>query len=501
VSNFSDAHDSTVTVLDLTDEIKNEQMVTSFLSSFNSKSVILQLNHNYVNKTIELPVTLEDWKLTNERFDNILKNKGVTEEDRIKLQRLLNFNANKITDHFSQQTLAHMNAGRRAKMERIETAKNTPPVEVSISQALRMHAGNVRVKGMISAGSDKIEKMITRVSYRCGECDAINELLDYRETRPRFAYEVPPFNLREKKCMIQCESFRHELDEESINAYRIELQEIETLNDLDRLPVILFEDCTNKVAIGEQVIVTGSIQKIKVRGRLLTYLFVGLDSKSTVEYENRKESDELTDTDIKEFHDFAKSTKKVKDVKTGKEVEVSTVLDKLVSKFAPSVIGLEHVKKGLLFSAVNSGKDTYQRKLRINALLIGETGLDKSALVMASVKLVNNSRFLSSLNSSIRSQVGIVDKENDSYILRLGPIPRAAGAICAIDEIGRMRPEDQEQLLHALQEGKMPFVKHGFDLSLDGRATFIMSSNPNVPKTPQVIGMTKTRYLSMKSPY
>lgn len=92
-----------------------------------------------------------------------------------------------------------------------------------------------------------------------------------------------------------------------------------------------------------------------------------------------------------------------------------------------------------------------------------------------------NSRFISSLNSSIRSQVGIVDKENDNYILRLGPIPRATGAICAIDEIGRMRPEDQEQLLHALQEGKMPFIKHGFDLSLDGRATFIMSSNPKNP--------------------
>jgi DNA replicative helicase MCM subunit Mcm2 (Cdc46/Mcm family) len=153
----------------------------------------------------------------------------------------------------------------------------------------------------------------------------------------------------------------------------------------------------------------------------------------------------------------------------------------LVAKVAPSVIGLEHVKKGLLFSAVNSGKDTFERKLRINALLIGETGLDKSALLRASVKLVNNSRFLSSLNSYIRSQVGIVDKEDDNYVLRLGPIPRATGAICAIDEIGRMRLEDQEQLLHALQEGKMSFIKHGFDLTLDDRATLIMSSNPKNP--------------------
>jgi DNA replicative helicase MCM subunit Mcm2 (Cdc46/Mcm family) len=479
VSYFGNVPDDTVMVLELTEEIKKEDIVTSFLCSFNSKSVIVQLNHKYVNKIIELQVIQEDWKLTNERFDNILKNKGVVDEDRIKLRRLLNHNANRITDHFSEQTLAHMHAGRRAKIERKENAKNTPPVEASISEVLRMHEGNVRVKGMISGGSDKIEKMITHIWYSCGECDTSNELADYRETRPRFAYEVPSFDLKEKKCRMKCESFRHELHEEPINAFRIELQDTDTFNDLERLPVVLFDECTKKVAIGEQVTVTGSIQKIKVKGRLLTYVFVGLDPKSTVEYENRKESDELTDADIREFQEFAKSTK-VKDVRTEKEVEVS-VLNRLISKVAPSVIGLEHVKKGLLFSAVNSGKDDYERKLRINALLIGETGLDKSALLRASVKLVYNSRFISSLNSSIRSQVGIVDKENDNYILRLGPIPRATGAICAIDEIGRMRPEDQEQLLHALQEGKMPFVKHGFDLSLDGRATFIMSSNPKNP--------------------
>ncbi|MFY9797721.1 MAG: hypothetical protein WAJ93_18700, partial [Candidatus Nitrosopolaris sp.] len=64
------------------------------------------------------------------------KNKEVTEEARIILVRLLNYNANKITDHFCQQTLANMDAGRRrAKIERIEKAKTTPPVNVTIFQA------------------------------------------------------------------------------------------------------------------------------------------------------------------------------------------------------------------------------------------------------------------------------------------------------------------------------------------------------------------------------
>lgn len=51
--------------LELTDEIKSIEIVSNFMSSFNSKSVILQLNHKYQNKIIELPVILEDWNLTN----------------------------------------------------------------------------------------------------------------------------------------------------------------------------------------------------------------------------------------------------------------------------------------------------------------------------------------------------------------------------------------------------------------------------------------------------
>lgn len=71
------------------------------------------------------------------------------------------------------------------------------------------------------------------------------------------------------------------------------------------------------------------------------------------------------------------------------------VIDLLVSKFAPSVIGYEHVKKGLLLCAANSGKDSISRRLRINALLAGETGLDKSALWSAAAESVPTSKYCS----------------------------------------------------------------------------------------------------------
>ena len=194
----------------------------------------LVLNHKYENKPINLPI-LDDWKSTHDGFYGILVDNGVAEEDSRRIQRFCSSQHEAIIDHFAQQTLAHMSVGQRAKKERIEKAKNGPPIDVTIAQALTMHEGNVRVKGMISTGSDKMEKMITRVYFRCGECDHYNTLVDYmdneRYLRPVFIYELPQCNLKDKECIHGCKSSTHELREEVINAYRIELQETETFND------------------------------------------------------------------------------------------------------------------------------------------------------------------------------------------------------------------------------------------------------------------------------
>ena len=120
------------------------------------------------------------------------------------------------------------------------------------------------------------------------------------------------------------------------------------------------------VGVGEQVIVTGEIHKIRISNSMVPYLFVG-----EIEYENREELDESTETDIKEIQDIVKKSKEKK----------MDIIDMLVLMFAPSIIGYQYVKKGLLMCAVNSGKDSVNQRFRINALLIGDTGLDKSPLL------------------------------------------------------------------------------------------------------------------------
>ena len=106
----------------------------------------------------------------------------------------------RVPNHFSQQTLAHMHAGRRAKIEWMREGEIYPCCRsYNLLGALRLHEGNIRIKGMISGSSAKVEKMYTLFGSRCAECDTVNELLDYRDSRPRFAYEIPRIDLNKVK--------------------------------------------------------------------------------------------------------------------------------------------------------------------------------------------------------------------------------------------------------------------------------------------------------------
>jgi DNA replicative helicase MCM subunit Mcm2 (Cdc46/Mcm family)/predicted transcriptional regulator len=388
------------------------------------------------------------------------------------LRRSLNLNSQKIVNHFAEQKLARMKAGQRAKMEREEILKNGPPIELPIKDVLRRHEGILRVRGMIN-GLGVLEKMRKAVGFRCEGCDNINVKFDYTNSRPRFSDETPRIEVSKMRCeRCQSESdqppFYHEPWDDPVNALKIVLSDTETYNEVVSLNVTLLYDYTRNIQTGEQVIVTGSLQRITSRGQTLPHLFVGLypikDVEAAVEYVNKKESVKVNDDDEKAVREFLAKNK-------GKE------LDALVKLVAPSIVGYEDVKKGLLLSLASSGKDAVRRKRRLHSLLIGDPGLAKSYLAEYMVRLAGgNSAFASAVDSSPKSLVGVFD--NDEKILRLGPIPRSHGSICSIDEIGRMSPQDQGLILTSMQQGVIYFGRYAFNPPLQASTTFVLTCNP-----------------------
>ena len=74
-----------------------------------------------------------------------------------------------------------------------------------------------------------------------------------------------------------------------------------------------------------------------------------------------------------------------------------SIVDELVSYFAPQIIGYEYVKKGLLMVAANAGipnnEKRIPKRLRLNALLIGDPSLAKSTFITKIVEIVPNARY------------------------------------------------------------------------------------------------------------
>ncbi len=115
---------------------------------------------------------------------------------------------------------------------------------------------------------------------------------------------------------------------------------------------------------------------------------------------------------------------------------------------------------------------------RINGGLFGPPGLAKTMLLKASVRHVPNSQYESGQSSTGLSLTAMVQKEDDSYAMRTGPVVHAKGAICAINEAGWLKLTDQSELLDVMEEGFFTLNKHGFNARIRADTTILLSANP-----------------------
>lgn len=80
--------------------------------------------------------------------------------------------------------------------------------------------------------------------------------------------------------------------------------------------------------------------------------------------------------------------------------------------------------------------------------------------------------------SSGKTLTAIIDKDNDSIVLRHGPVTLSKNSICVINEIGRMSYEDQGPLLDVMEEGKFTKDAYGLHVPIDFPTTIVATCNP-----------------------
>lgn len=251
------------------------------------------------------------------------------------------------------------------------------------------------------------------------------------------------------------------------DARLIQLEDIEKLDENERLDVILYDDDISNVIPGEVVEIVGNIvlQQKNNKNKMLTVV-VNADS---IKYINRKEL-VISSNDVKAFEKFACLC--LRDCKD------KNLITRLVSMFAPNVIEHDDVKLGLLRSIVGGDDHKQRGGGRVNTFLVGDPGTAKSTLGQEAAKIKPNSRHVSAPHASSKTITGIADKENERISLKLGAIPLSRNAICAIDEITAFQPDEQGRLLDVLEEGIIDIDKHGRHWTIPAPTTIVAPANP-----------------------
>ena len=334
------------------------------------------------------------------------------------------------------------------------------PRTLTVSEALRIRKGYYRVVGQIITVSS-VYNMVIAINLECYHCGTE----DRREYNKKPIYAPPT---RGFKC-INCGEGEMRITPEWISVIDVELQDHEKFNDIERLNVKLFEENTIDVRAGEIVAITGNLdpeKKGEGRGKYFTMLY-----SESIEY-TRREKLELTPQDVEDIGAW----------KTSIEEKKQDVIEALVQKFAPTVVGNEFAKKALLLAGVNAGikndDNRDPRRLRINALLVGDPSLAKSVMLRKIVDLIPNARYESAQGSTGISLTFMIAKEGDAHVLRLGPIPLANGSLCGINEMGQMPLEQQKHFLDFAEEGCSSNNKHGINAHIVGNTSLIGSANP-----------------------
>jgi DNA replicative helicase MCM subunit Mcm2 (Cdc46/Mcm family) len=373
---------------------------------------------------------------------------------------------------------------------------NSIPI-LSVSDAIRIHSGKVKTLGRI-VGVSPPYKVVTTITWDCPRCgyESVEDLDP----------PLPFFNPSRKKCPT-CSynngnnnngnsngdgrrKNQKQIDlidlialPEYENAKSISFQDSEPGDDLEKLHVVLLEDNGRNVRVGERAIIIGNMYILGAGGggainsssngsknssaKLFPVLYA-----DAIRYE-REEEKPITEKEIEGFKRFA---------------QMPNLVDRLVSMFAPNVIGHSDAKLGILRSAVNtknnirirSSNSTADIRNRTHSLLAGDPGTAKSMLAKEATKIVPNSRYVTAQHASIKSVMAIIDKEQDnSKMLFLGAVPMSKNAICVINEIGSMPYEDQQHLADVLEEGRFTIDKHGIYQEIDSPTTIIATANPH----------------------
>ena len=453
--------------LKLSKILEDSEIIHKFVIDTDEQFVKLRLNSKY-NPPVSLDVSLDiikekdGWTKFSNKFRDLRKTfKNVSEEHNVWIYSNVNENGSLIRTHFNNNNFNPQQQREQSdEHDEHDETKNTKEdkliEKISVSQAIRKNSGKIQVTGTITSITP-LSKMISKVKLYCDKCSAYSE----HSFNP-----IPVSNTKniKEKCDF-CERLIRSYNIKPLdhkNTVMIELQDTNTFDDLDRLPVFLFDEDTIGIKFGENAEIVGDIKILENNFKYFPYLYC-----ESIKYLNKEDSI-LTDSDIEKINNFNETHKD----KPGGTISA------LVEIFDPSIVECELEKEGILYCAANTSPKVGDESEHLDILFIGPPGLAKTKLLERGTELVRGSNKVGGQYATGKSFTAIVERRDDNTFLTLGSIPRSSDAICGINELSKLNNQDLDKLYDVMAGRRFDFEKFGIKANIKTPTAIIASANP-----------------------
>lgn len=242
---------------------------------------------------------------------------------------------------------------------------------------------------------------------------------------------------------------------------RIQVHLEEALTDIKR---------ESKLLVGSKVEVSGIVKKKRQKNNNTDTIFSDfyLEGYNVELMEETFDDLQLKPDEVNEIMDLSKQ---------------ENIIETLINSTAPNILGLQKEKLCLLVSIAGGSEDSKVRT-KIHSLFLGDPGKAKSKLLNFVGKLMPRCKYVSGEGSSGVGLTATAEKDEftGGWTAEAGAIVQAHNGYLLLDELDKIKTDEQTKLNTAMEDGKVPLDKASISVSLNANTTVISSANPKLGK-------------------
>lgn len=322
----------------------------------------------------------------------------------------------------------------------------------------------IQISGIVTEMSS-VRLLLTRGVFRCNHClqDTTVDQNTFDLIRPYYC----------SGCDSRRTGFRLIPDEsEFVDYQKIVIQE--TLEDLPsgqlprKIECHIKDDITDATKPGERVNIVGVLKTRQVGNTTKFNKYLEVNYIENLQVDEEKVV--ITNDEINEIETLSKDP---------------NLIDKMIQSLAPTLYGLNNIKKAILLSLFGGRflrhQDPSKKRGEIHLLIMGDPGLGKSILLKNAEKITPTRAIYTTGRGSTAAGLTaaiVHEKDGKNLTVKAGALVLADKGVAYIDEFEKMRSADMQSIHEPLEQLTVTIAKAGINLALNARTTIIAAANP-----------------------